>query len=90
MSDKKFKKMYGAFEPEGSLKNIPKGYDKDHPRGEWLKLKNFVVSHYFTDAEVKDKKFMKTVIDTYKTAKPLNDFLKEAIARNYCLSQSSK
>jgi uncharacterized protein (TIGR02453 family) len=80
MTDNKFKKMYGVFEPEGSLKNIPKGYDKDHPRGEWLKLKNFVVSHYFTDAEVKDKKFMKTVIDTYKTAKPLNDFLKEAIS----------
>jgi uncharacterized protein (TIGR02453 family) len=80
MSDKKFKKMYGAFEPEGALKNIPKGYDKDHPRSEWLKLKSFVVSHPFTDAQVKDKKFMKTVIDTYKTAKPLNDFLKEAIA----------
>jgi uncharacterized protein (TIGR02453 family) len=80
MSDKKFKKMYGVFEPEGSLKNVPKGYEKDHPHREWLKLKSFVVSHAFTDEEVKDKKFMKTVIDTYKTAKPLNDFLKESIA----------
>jgi uncharacterized protein (TIGR02453 family) len=80
MSDKKFKKMYGAFETEYALKNTPKGYEKDHPMGEWLKLKSFVVSHYFTDEEVKSKNFMKTVIDTYKTAKPLNDFLKEAIA----------
>lgn len=79
-ADKKFKKMYGVFEPEGSLKNVPKGYEKDHPYAEWLKLKSFVVSQSFTDAEVLDKKFMKTVIDSYKTAKPLNDFLKEAIA----------
>lgn len=80
MSNAKFKKMYGAFETEYALKNAPKGYEKDHPRLEWLKLKSFVVSHPFTDSEVKDKKFMKTVIDTYKTAKPLNDFLREAIS----------
>jgi uncharacterized protein (TIGR02453 family) len=80
VTDKKFKKMYGAFDPESSLKNTPKGYEKDHPHREWLKLKSFVVLHAFTDEEVKSKKFMKTVIDTYKTAKPLNDFLKEAIA----------
>lgn len=80
MTDKKFKKMYGEFETEYALKNAPKGYEKDHAMLEWLKLKSFVVSHYFTDEEVKDKKFLKTVIDTYKTAKPLNDFLKDAIA----------
>lgn len=79
MSDRKFKKVYGVFEREGALKNIPKGYENDHQYSEWLKLKSFVVSHAFTDAEVKDKKFMRTVIETYKTAKPLNDFLKEAI-----------
>lgn len=80
MTDKKFKKMYGAFETEYALKNVPKGYEKDHPLAEWLKLKSFVVAHSFTDEEVKGKIFMKTVIDTYKTAKPLNDFLKDAIA----------
>lgn len=80
MSDKKFKKMYGEFETEYALKKIPKGYDKDHAHIEWLKLKSFVVSHSFTDEEVKGNKFIKTVIDTYKTAKPLNDFLKEAIS----------
>jgi hypothetical protein len=28
---------------------------------------------------VKDKKFMKTVTDSFKTLKPLNDFLTEAL-----------
>lgn len=80
MTDRKFKRVYGAFETEYALKNIPKGYEKDHPLADWLKLKSFVVSHSFTDEEVKSKNFMKAVIDTYKTAKPLNDFLKDAIA----------
>lgn len=80
MNDKKFKKMYGAFETEYALKNTPKGYEKDHPLADWLRLKSFVVSHNFTDEEVKSKNFMKMIIDTYKTAKPLNDFLKDAIA----------
>lgn len=72
--------MYGTFETEYTLKNVPKGYEKDHPLADWLKLKSFVVSHSFTDEEVKSKNFMKAVIDAYKTAKPLNDFLKDAIA----------
>lgn len=80
MTNKKFKKMYGAFETEYALKNIPKGYEKDHPMAEWLRLKSFVVSTYFTDEEVKNKNFMKKVIEAYKVAKPLNDFLKESIA----------
>lgn len=80
LNDKKFKKMYGAFDRDGELKNAPKGYEKDHPMVDLLRLKSFVVSHNFTDEEVKSKNFMKAVIDTYKTAKPLNDFLKEAIS----------
>ena len=80
MTDKKFKKMYGAFETEYALKNIAKGYDKDHPMAEWFKLKSFVVSHYFTDKEVLDKKFVKTVAEVAKAIKPLNDFLKSAVA----------
>lgn len=80
LNEKKFKKMYGAFDRDQELKNAPKGYEKDHPLVDLLRLKSFVVSHSFTDEEVKHKNFMKTVIDAYKTVKPLNDFLREATA----------
>lgn len=80
MSEKKFKKMYGDFETDYILKNAPKGYEKDHPLVDWLRLKSFVVSHNFTDDEVKQNNFMKKVTDAYSTAKPLNDFLREAIS----------
>jgi uncharacterized protein (TIGR02453 family) len=79
LNNVKFKKTFGAFDDFDKLKTAPKGYPKDHPQLELLKHKSFIVSHYFKDAEVMDKKFMKNVVDTYKTLKPLNDYLSMAI-----------
>jgi uncharacterized protein (TIGR02453 family) len=78
--EKKFKANFSKFWDEGALKNAPKGYEKDHPYVEWLKLKSFIVAHEFSDADVADKKFLKRVAEILKSAKPLNDFLKESLA----------
>ncbi|MBL0741564.1 DUF2461 domain-containing protein [Chryseolinea lacunae] len=80
VNDKKFKSVFGKFWDEDALKTVPKGYAKDHPHIEWLKLKSFIVTHEFTDSEVLDKKFLKKLVDTMRAAKPLNDYLKEAIS----------
>lgn len=76
--DKKVKTLYGPFWDSDTLKNIPKGFDKDHPHAQWLKLKSFVLMHTFKDAEVMDKKFFKKLLECMETGKPLNDFLKQA------------
>jgi uncharacterized protein (TIGR02453 family) len=78
--DRKFKSNFGDFWDEDKLKMVPKGYAKDHPHGEWLKLKSFIVTHSFTDKEVIDKKFLRNITGVAKSAKPLNDFLEEAIS----------
>lgn len=78
MKDKKFKKYYPKFWDEDMLKTAPKGYPKDHPRIDWLKLKSFIVVHDLTDTQVTDKKFLKTTLDAFRALKPLNDFLVEA------------
>lgn len=78
--DKKFKSNFSAFWNEDALKTIPKGYPKDHPHAEWLKLKSFIVTRTFKDSEVTEKNFLKKVGGVLKSAKPLNDFLREAIA----------
>ena len=80
MKDKKFKKWFKDFSEFDKLKTVPKGYAKDHPRLEWLKHKTFIVSHSFTDMEVKDKKYVKQLVEASKAMKPLVAFLKEAIA----------
>lgn len=80
LKDKKFKKLFKGMDDFDKLKNMPKGYPPDHPQIELLKLKSFIVTHNFTDAQVKDKKFLKSITEVAKAIKPLNVFLKEAIA----------
>lgn len=77
--DRKFKKNYQKFWDEYKLKTAPKGYAKDHPYLEWLQLKHFIVIHEFKDKEVTAKNFRRILVETLKSGKPLNDFLKEAI-----------
>jgi uncharacterized protein (TIGR02453 family) len=80
LKDKKFKKWYKGLDDSDKLKTMPKGYPADHPYVDLLKNKSFIVTHSFTDTQVKDKKFLKNVVEAYKAIRPLNDFLKEAIA----------
>jgi uncharacterized protein (TIGR02453 family) len=81
LSNKKFKKAFPkGLDDFDRLKTAPKGYAKDHPQLELLKNKSFIVSHYFTDKELTDKKFAKKVAEVCKTLKPLNDFLTAAVA----------
>jgi uncharacterized protein (TIGR02453 family) len=79
-SNARFKKLYKSFDDFDKLKTAPKGFPKDHPQVEWLKLKSFIVSHYFTDEEVSGNTFLKNVTSAFQTLKPLNDFLGDAIA----------
>lgn len=80
VNHRKFKKYFSGLDDFDKVKTAPKGYAKDHPQIELLKNKSFIVSHSFSDDEVKDKKFLKIVSEVCRTAKPFNDFLSEAIA----------
>ncbi len=80
LKEKKFKTWFKELSDFDKLKTAPKGYPKDHPHIDLLRHKSFIVTHYFTDKEVMDKKFLKKVVEGCKTLKPLNDFLNEAIA----------
>lgn len=80
IKDKNFKKHFGKFWDEDALKNTPKGYAKDHPHADWLRLKSFIITHEFTDAEVVNKNFLKKLASVARAGKPLNDFLTNAIA----------
>jgi len=79
-NDRKFKKLFPSLDDFDKLKTAPKGYPKDHPHIDLLKNKSYVVSHHFSDTEVLDKKFVKNAAEVAKTLKPLNDFLRAAIA----------
>jgi uncharacterized protein (TIGR02453 family) len=79
LSDKNFKKYYGNLDPEYKLKTTPKGYDKDHPNIDLLRLTSFIVWHSFSDKEVTSKNFDKELVKASKLMKPFLGFLNSAL-----------
>ena len=79
LSAKKFKGLFDGFDEFDKLKTMPKGYGKDHPNSDWIKLKSFIVSMPLTDKQVTDKNFITVVASACKNIKPLNDYIKDAL-----------
>ena len=73
-SVKDFVKYFGSVDGE-KLKTAPKGYPKDHPHIEILKLKSYLVVNEANDKLVLSNDFQNHVIKVFKTMKPLNDYL---------------
>lgn len=80
LNKKDFKEHFGNLSQEWKLKTVPKGYDKENPAIEYLKLKGFVVMKKHTDKEVLASGFSTTVANSFELVKPLNTFLNRAIA----------
>lgn len=62
------------------LKNVPRGYDKEHPYGELLKHKSWYVEYpvekdLFLDREA----FLEEAVDVFRRIKPFNDFINKAL-----------
>ncbi len=62
-----------------TLTRPPKGYDEHNPAIHFIKMKSFVVSKAFTDAQVQSPSFIKDVAATFKAMNPLIAFLNTAI-----------
>jgi uncharacterized protein (TIGR02453 family) len=78
VNNKSFKQTFGAVEGE-KLKTAPKGYERDHPEIEWLRLKEVVAVQHLTDATVLSPKFSDHVMDAFMTMKPFLDYLNSMI-----------
>ena len=81
LQEKNFKKEFNDFDRNETnvLKNPPRGYEKDHPAIEFLKLKSFEASQRFDISEVLKKDFVATMSEKLITLKPLNDFINRAV-----------
>ncbi len=81
LSEENFKKEFENFDRNEAnvLKNPPKGYEKDHPAIELLKLKSFECSQKFDISEVTHKDFVSIMSKKLITLKPLNDFINRAL-----------
>ena len=80
ITHRNFKKIF----PEGVegidiLARPPKGYEAENPAIEFLKMKSFIVSRSFTDAELQSKSLLKEVLKTFETMKPFIGFINRSM-----------
>ena len=75
-----FKKQFGAgIETSDTLVRPPKGYEENNPAIVFLKLKSFIASKYFTDAEIVSNGFAAELSKTFKAVKPMIDFINKSL-----------
>ena len=81
LNEKNFKREFNDFDRNeaSTLKNPPRGYEKDHPAIEFLKLKSFETSQKFHIEEVTKEDFVAKMANKLISLKPLNEFINRAL-----------
>ena len=63
-----------------ALKNVPAGYEKDHPQAEYLKYKSWYLEYPIQDKDLADSDlFLSKAADIFRLMKPFNDYLNSAL-----------
>ncbi len=76
INDKEFAGIFREIEGE-KLKSAPKGFSKDHPYIDLLRMKSFLVSKMISDKEICSKNSFDFIIRASRAMKPFNDFLND-------------
>ena len=64
-----------------ALKNVPAGYEKEHPQAEYLKYKSWYLEYPIQDGELTDGDlFLAKAAGIFRLMKPFNDYLNNALA----------
>lgn len=70
-----FSQYFNSFFEESKLKTVPRGFPKDFPDAELLKLKHYLVEYKLNDNLLRSVDFVPQVGKILKRAYPLNQFL---------------
>lgn len=81
---KKFAAIYAGLDREDGIRltNVPKGYEKDNPAAEFLKLKSWVAMSSLTDAALTSKGLLRQSAEALSAIQPLIDFLNRAVGED--------
>lgn len=81
VTSRSFKAQFGGIrqDDEYRLSTMPKGYDKENPAAEYLKLKCFIAMKPIPEKMLTGSGLLKHSLKAYEALKPLLDFLNRAI-----------
>ncbi len=78
LADKTFVKHFGKLEGD-SLKTAPRGFDKEHPNMDLIRMKQFIVVRNFTDEEVLNPNFLEEINGSYKAMRPYFNYMSDVL-----------
>lgn len=81
IGQKKFKSVYKELQREEGmvLSREPKGYEKDNPAIEYIKLKSWVATAPVTDQLLTSDHLVKEIVAAFETLQPMIIFLNKAL-----------
>lgn len=81
---KDFKKVFTIVYKgtDVSLSTVPKGYEKDNPAIDYLKLKSFIAETSITDEELTTASLHKKTVAAFEALQPLLHFINRAVAES--------
>ena len=80
INNKDFKEVYGDLEQgEFKLSREPKGYEKDNPAIEYLKLKSLVATQGLSDSDLTAKNLLPKIVTAFTALMPIIKFINRAL-----------
>ena len=79
LNNKNFKKAFGEFNQEYTVKTAPRNFDKDDPNIDLIKLKSYFFVHNFTDSEVSSENFSENVTKQFLLLRPYFNYMSEVL-----------
>lgn len=79
LAQKDFHKAFGGFNQDYAVKTAPKGFSKEHPNIDLIRLKSYFVVHKFSDAEVFSEDFKDNLLYHYQLLRPFFNYMSEVL-----------
>ena len=79
LNTEEFKRAFGNFNQEYTVKTAPKGFNKDDENIDLIRLKSFFVMHSFTDKEVFDPGFLDSLMFHFNLLRPFFNYMSEVL-----------
>jgi len=81
INNKKFKEQYGDLDKSDgmALQREPRGYEKDNPAIDCIKLKSWIALKPIADKALTEKELVKSICAAFEALQPLIVFLNRAI-----------
>ncbi|WP_417372272.1 DUF2461 domain-containing protein [Gelidibacter japonicus] len=79
LNNSEFQEAFNGFSQDYAVKTAPKGFSKDDPNIDLIRLKSYFVVHKFSDTEVFSEDFKEKLISYYLLLRPFFDYMSDVL-----------